>query len=323
MACKEQAMTVQLRPFTEHDYEAFVATLSAIYPEYPESVADHRHWDATRDKRCYMYRVLAEQDGLVIGFGQYNNVAYMFDPQKFWLDLGVHPEYRGQGIEAHIYNHLIDHVTPREPSLFWANCREDWAYRMSFLAERGFVEKMRYWESRLDVASFDPNRFAGASERVADQGIVIKTLRELEGDPQRDQKLYQLIKTVVQDVPSPDGHTEVAFDVWLKGLQGNPNLLPDAYFIALDGERYVGLSNLWRMEGVKDLSTGLTGVLREDRRLGIALALKLRAVDYAKRVGAPQIRTGNEQNNRAMLSINEAFGFAKMPPWIDFVKQIG
>jgi GNAT superfamily N-acetyltransferase len=193
---------------------------------------------------------------------------------------------------------------------------------MAFWAERGFVEKMRYWESRLDVASFDCSRFAGAQERVAEQGIVIKTLRELESDPQRDQKLYALIQTVVRDVPAPDGHTDVPFEAWLSRLQENPNLLPEAYFIAIDGERYVGLSNLWRMEGVNDVATGLTGVLREDRQRGIALALKLRAVEYAQRVGAPQIRTGNEQNNRAMLSINEAFGFAKLPAWIDFVKQV-
>lgn len=70
------------------------------------------------------------------------------------------------------------------------------------------------------------------------------------------------------------------------------------------------------------LDTGLTGVRRAWRRKGIALALKLRAIAYARSVGAPVIRTENATTNQAMLAINEALGFAKQPAWITFVKKI-
>ncbi len=111
------------------------------------------------------------------------------------------------------------------------------------------------------------------------------------------------------------------YEQWRKRLE-NPGLLPDANFIALDGDRYVGFSNLWKSQGDDHLHTGLTGILRAYRRRGIALALKLRAVAYAKARGAPVIRTGNETGNRAMLSINEKLGFARQPAWIDFVKVV-
>ena len=95
------------------------------------------------------------------------------------------------------------------------------------------------------------------------------------------------------------------------------------FFVALDGERYVGMSNLWKSQAdPSELYTGLTGVSRSHRRRGIALALKLRAIDYARRNGVRRLKTWNESNNRAMLSINEALGFVKQPAWINYVKQI-
>ena len=56
-----------------------------------------------------------------------------------------------------------------------------------------------------------------------------------------------------------------------------------------------------------------TGVRREHRRQGIALALKLKTIAWAKRIGYSQIQTWNEANNQGMLGINERLGFVRQP----------
>ena len=82
---------------------------------------------------------------------------------------------------------------------------------------------------------------------------------------------------------------------------------------------YVAQSNLWKTDG-DYLHVGMTGTRRAYRRKGLALALKLRTMEFAKANGVKELRTGNESNNRAMLAINEAMGFVKQPIWMDFVK---
>ena len=79
-------MTVQIRPFTEHDYAGLIAVQNAAYPDYPDTLDDMRHYDAARDPKCFWRRVVAERDGMIVGYVGYHNVSFMYHPQKFWLE---------------------------------------------------------------------------------------------------------------------------------------------------------------------------------------------------------------------------------------------
>jgi GNAT superfamily N-acetyltransferase len=318
-------MSLIIRPFRydEADYEELAAVRNAVYPDYPIAAAEWRRWDERREARLTFCRMIAELDDGPVGGLVFEHNAWAYHPQKFQVGVWVHPAYRRRGIGGELYERLRAELAPHAPVALRHTVREDYVEGRRFAERRGFEEELRSWESRLDVAAFDPAPFAGAEEKALAHGITITTVAELmKTDPELWPKLYALDTAATIDVPLPEPLTPPAYEAWLKHFQDNPGLLAEGFFVALDGKRYVGLSSLWRREASPDLETGFTGTLREYRRKGIALALKLRAIDYARRSGAPVIRTENLSVNRPMLSINEALGFVKQPAWITMLKRL-
>jgi mycothiol synthase len=317
-------MSLVIREFTPEDYPALVAINNAVEPEYPESEEEWRAGDAHRDPKCLWKRWVVEREGAPVAFGGYHQWSGMYHPRKFHMGISVHPEHQGRGVGTALYETILTALEPLDPLCLRTGAREDRQTALRFLANRGFEEEFRAWESRLDLGAFDPSPYDGHVEQVKAGGIEIRTMKELASDPERDRKLYEMIHEVEEDIPSPDQITKPDFDHWLERLRNSPNLLEDAWFIAVDSSngRYAGISQLWASKASNVLYTGLTGIRREYRRKGIAMALKLCALEYARRQGCPEVRTWNAQVNAKMLAINVRLGFVKQPAWIDYVKNI-
>lgn len=316
---------LQIRPFTPSDaeYAAVVAVHNAAMPGYVDTVHDWQHWDTNTPAHCVKVRLVAELAGQIVAVGHIFHAAWAYHPQKFHIDLYVHPEQQGQGIAGRLYDLLLERIAAYDPLTLRAGAREDHAAATGFVTHRGFVETMRFWESRLDVRAFEMAPYAGFRAKGLEQGVRIVTLREfMASDPAALPKVYEARNAMMADVPSTEPFTPTPYENWLESMQTDKNLLPDGYLLAVHQGQVVALSQLWGTGEADVLDTGLTATRREYRRLGLALELKLRAVAYAKAHGYREIRTGNESNNRAMLSINERLGFVKQPAWVEYAKEL-
>ena len=316
-----------IRPFGPDDYDQIAAVSNAAYsdaegrPVLPVRAEDLRGGDEERPPFIRFGRWVAVADGRVVGVCEHDQTAHRYHPRKFWVDLYVQPEYQRRGIGSALYDRLMTAMEPSDPLMLRVGVREDLTQSLEFLARRGWREAMRQYESLLDVTTFDPAPYAGAEERLAAGGLVIRTFDELAADPARDRKLWDMVWAIRQDLPELDEPTREAYEVFLEKRVYDPAIVRDAYYVALDGERYAGYTHHTRFpDDPLKLRIAQTGVLQPYKRRGIGLALKLRGIAYAREHGYRWLRTVNEFRNRPILALNDRLGFVKLPAWIDMVK---
>jgi GNAT superfamily N-acetyltransferase len=319
----QELSTLSIRPFTAADYDVVAHLHGVSFPEFSMTADEWRFEDERRPAHCRSARWVADWDGHVVGFAQYDQHAGHYHPRKFELHVVVDPAFWLRGIGRRLYELVLGELRGLEPLSVDVWSREDMTYRVGFFERRGFVEDMRLWTSALDLKTFDPTRFAHHAPVVAAQGIRIQSLAELgPTDPAVQRKLYDVWLEIRRDVPHPPDDTlvDVSFERHLERF-ARPNLLPAGFFVAIDGEQFVGATDLSLCAEPGVLRTGLTGVRRGYRRRGIAFALKVRSLEFAQAAGYRCVQTENELNNHGMVAINDEIGFAKNPAWVHYLKS--
>ncbi|HYF96095.1 MAG TPA: GNAT family N-acetyltransferase [Symbiobacteriaceae bacterium] len=310
-------MPVTIRPVRPDDYAALAAAANAAFPGVPHAAEDLRDDDESTKPPQKCFRWVADVDGRVVGTASFYQSQARYHPRKFWMDEWVHPEFQRQGIGSALFAQIISAIAPDQPISLRGATREDIPHGVAFAERRGFVEGKRTWVSWLDLGAWDPARLA----RPEPAGIEICTLAELQGAPGWEQHLLDLYNAIQTDVPDIDPAATVEMESFRSSQLDSPRLMPDLYFIARDGERWVGMTSLWKAADPVQGNTGVTGVLREYRGRSIAWTLKLRSLKAAQARGYKKVETMNASTNRPMLAINEAFGFVKDPAWIHLIRE--
>lgn len=188
-----------------------------------------------------------------------------------------------------------------------------------FLLRHGFTEVDRIVPVMLDLTTFDPARFT----LPAPEGFRFFSYAQCGDTDENRHKLYALMARIDSDVPTNDVHAEpFPFEEWVKRFT-RPEHDSHALLLAADeaGE-WIGISQIGFQEQTNIGWTFLTGILPEYRGLGIAYALKLRAIDAAMARGCPLILTENHENNAPMRAINRKLGFVPDAPGVSYSKNI-
>lgn len=327
-ACQGAPEGVLIRPFVperEDDYEGISAVRRAVLPEYPRSAAQKRAMDRllARYRGIPVARLVAEHAGRIVGVAGYQQDLESTDPGAYEVRLLVLPEGEGRGIGTALYDRLLTELAPLQPQVLRGLLREDQSHALAFASARGFTQTGASIASLLDVRGFPLEEWAGAREgieaRLASEGITFTTLAEAAsqtGDADWEARLYALDSALVGDVLGPEARQPASFEVFRQRYLANPHLLREGYIVARAGSEYVGVASLLTTDEPGLLEHALTGVLPAYRRQGIALALKLRAVAYASRLGYRTIRTWNDARNEPMLTLNQRLGFVARSTWL-------
>jgi mycothiol synthase len=305
-----------LRELRDDDYDAIVVIENAIDPDEPTSVDSLRH-SVESARRIYDVRFVVVADrgsGDVVGYGVLFDMPGQSDPSRLWIDGQVLPSRQRKGIGSYIYDTLSADARRRGATALRCTVREDSPEGRAFLARRGFLERRRSWRSSLDVASADTSELPALTRAISAEGIEFTTLpQEGANDPAVLHRVYDLDVLAGMDEPHLGTPTPIPFEEFRRVFWEGPNVLADAWFLAKEGDRYVGLSYAAREAAQPDvLQQYFTGTRPGYRRRKIALTLKLMLIDYAKRNGYARIETNNDSLNVPMWTLNQRLGFRRL-----------
>jgi GNAT superfamily N-acetyltransferase len=301
-------------------YAAIVAVYNQANEFEKGSAASWQHWDKNRAPERLFRRYVVEQAGKIIGYG------FSMKPDtavnRFHLAIHLPPQYQTEGLIGDFYTYIIDNCRQHGAVGFTTKVRDGAALKMDWLTQNGFQPVMRYPLSTLNVPAFDSAPYAGLFDKMAEQGIEITSLAELSlRDADWQKRVYDLDVIISEDVPSPHPYTHAPFHLYAQREFENPQFAPEDWFVAVIDGQYVGMTVFEKVgEDTEMLQTSFTGVFKTYRRRGIALALKVRSIQYAQSLGTRLIIANNEENN-PMYQINLALGFQLQPADADWERN--
>jgi GNAT superfamily N-acetyltransferase len=256
--------------------------------------------------------VVENERNQIIVYGAVEQTVYL---PKYRLLLLSDPQWLSRGVGDLLLDRLMSDLV--EAKAITVSCRQyaSETELVELLKSRGFEETSRVFDLRLDVAAVDVASLLPVLKGIEEQGITITTFaEERDRDPRCVEKLYELTTALSQDDPARGPLAPPAYNarealMWMQMSY----VLPDAYFIAKRGDEYVGVSDVSLFEAVPGaLTQGFTGVKREYRRRGLATALKVHEILYARSHGYQVIQSFNKPEQTTIRALNEKLGFELM-----------
>ena len=274
---------MSIRLFAEADVGRLVEIRNQVEPE-PITVV--RFLDALR-RAPDQVNLVAESARGIYGF------ARLFaDP--IWggwttVHVQVAAESRGAGVGRLLWERLLGQVGSETPLQCYV--REGQTTSREWAERRSFAFHALRFQSVLELAGWQPP----PARPVVGYEIV----------PTEDwDRLYQLYAELITQ--APDGASAPGREWFGRMFEGRC-----AALVADAGGQWLGLTLL--EETGSHGYNAFTGVRSEHRGRGLALNLKLSAIEQARARGLSKIITNNLSTNAPMLAVNDRLGYRRLP----------
>jgi GNAT superfamily N-acetyltransferase len=303
---------MSIRPVQpESDFPHIVALINVVEPE-PVTLAQFQQWHAHMPLGRICRRMVAtDERDEAIGYSA--AVHESWSPARhFYVWVTVDPQRRGQGVGSALYADAQAFLESQGAISLTSEVRDDCPASLRFAERRGFSVEGHQFESTLDLAAFGETPYQGVIPALEAAGMRFFSMADL-GDSQAARlKLYALNHATSLDVPGANA-VDMPFSEFEQWVLGAEWYRPDGQLIAADGETWVGLAAVQLLPQSQGAYNLMTGVIRPYRGRRIALALKLKAIRYARAHGARTLRTHNDSLNAPMLAINRKLGYRPQP----------
>ncbi|KRF34097.1 GNAT family N-acetyltransferase [Nocardioides sp. Soil805] len=273
------------RCVTDADYEAWRSIRMAVLPYERCSTVEELRAQDSPDRLL----LLAREGGTVVGSGLAGRGE---SADSAFAAPRVHPEHRRRGAGTALLLALAEHGSALGlPSL---RVRVDDEGSLVFAQHFGFVEVNREVEQVRTVGD-EP------APPSPPPGVEVVTASENPGLWEASFETFgrEALAGFAVDTP-----LDITPEQWATSWAGDP------MFLALHGGEVVGCAGLlrdadqaWRAENA------LTAVRRDWRGRGLAVHLKLRALEWASIHGLDEVYTWTQTGNDAMRSLNTRLGY--------------
>ena len=237
--------------------------------------------------------------------------------------LAVHQDFRRRGIGGALLGTLETLLRERGGDAVMLYTSQTDEGLNQFLLHHGYSESFRGYQQWLGLDGFDPNRFEVNWDRLNQAGVHLRSMAQLRDQWDTAQNFYDLYTTLERDAPRADEHfVAQSFEEFCTNNYDSPASFPEGVTFALKDDELIGLNILYRDSNAPVVHNGLTGVRREYRGLGLALALKLEGIRCALVWGFEGITSYNASTNSAILRLNEKLGFQRSPATLEWRKKL-
>jgi mycothiol synthase len=301
----------------------WVALWNRVYPHWQTDVASIEIEDGLRPVAEPLLRLVVESRGQFVAIGHVwvSDWGERVHGAAFAL-VGVERGSRRRGLGTRLALQLEafarDHGIRK---LVTYAITDDFDGVEPFLQRFGFREVEREQTSVQEPSAVDRSALSRLRRELQAAGIEVVPFSAIDS-PENRRRLHEAANEMEDDLPSVFDWELPSFPFFEARWFGLPISLPDAIFVAREGERIVGISSLERRQD-GDMDVGLTGTARTHRRRGIARVLKLMATNYAAAHGVARVHTGNATVNAGMLSLNRSLGFRPDAMEVIFEKTLG
>jgi GNAT superfamily N-acetyltransferase len=290
---------ITIRPVeNDADIDTFVAIRRRVHPSnpLPREVAVEE-----RKKPDYL-DLIAELDGDPVGTGTAGRFWGDPDGEFAAVNIRVVEEARRRGVGTALDLRCSQHARELGKTRLFVFARSDDKDSVGYFAFRGFEELGRMQDVRLDLATV-------VIEPSVPSGIQIAVLRD-----EHERGTYVTAREAEADIPSATPIRTGTFEQWReRHLSGR--VLRDLSFVALQDGRVVGYAILGR-HSEDTAEHWMTGIARDVRGRGVALALKQAQIAAAKDAGWAFLRTLNDLGNAPMRRVNEKLGYERQTEWV-------